>query len=632
MKEMLLICCGLALAIALQAQIIRVPADYPTIQKGINAASSGDTVLVAEGTYYEQINFKGKKPLVVASQFLMDGNTSHIDKTIIDGSQITKIDSASVVYFISGEDTTSILCGFTITRGKGTQSIAGGNTFRSGGGVFLDVSGAKIIYNYFKENHLNDTLPGNAQVVYGAGLDCGTTMEVHWVVIDNNVINNNSCFSRGVQSGGAGFTVWYNSRITNNTISNNICTSKGNASVFGGGFACAPAGTLPVTSIFQHNIIKNNLAESQNNFAGGAGGGFQEVTGIFSDNEVNGNQAFCGTTSEGTSGVLIYAPKDGSISRNNTFRENSGSTYGGLYMETYGNFNTNRVLVENNYFYDNVAKKGGAFTTHDVPVKLQNNVFSGNHSERGGAICLERGINTNVIHLATLINNSFSRNTASYGGAIASTDSKPLIINSVFWGDSADYGREIYMFGNDKVEIANSIINDSLITGTFIDGGSILNQDPLFTDSVLLTTKSCSPCIDAGIVSYTCSHNETIFAPALDKTGIPRPLESKYDIGAYELEFSGDGIPEIQTNMPYAAWPNPFTSIINFNYTIEESSLVTLRVFDSYGRLVAEPVNEFQLIGEHKVTWNSEGLTAGIYYSRLQAGEQISSVKIIKMK
>jgi len=94
------------------AQIIHVPADQPTIQEGINVAINGDTVLVADSTYYENINFKGKA-ITVASNFILDGDTSHISNTIIDGSQPEHPDSASVVRFISGEDTTSIIQGFT---------------------------------------------------------------------------------------------------------------------------------------------------------------------------------------------------------------------------------------------------------------------------------------------------------------------------------------------------------------------------------------------------------------------------------------------------------------------------------------------------------------------------------------
>ncbi len=115
--KLLLIVFLLNVSYILIAQIIHVPGDQPTIQDGINVANNGDTVLVAEDTYFENINFRGKA-ITVASNFIQYGDTTHINNTIINGSQPSYPDSASVVSFISGEDTTSVISGFTITGGR----------------------------------------------------------------------------------------------------------------------------------------------------------------------------------------------------------------------------------------------------------------------------------------------------------------------------------------------------------------------------------------------------------------------------------------------------------------------------------------------------------------------------------
>src|SRR6266436_2220044 len=62
-----LLCLAALSAAPVTASIIHVPGDRPTIQAGINAASSGDIVLVAPGTYIENINFMGKAITVKSS-------------------------------------------------------------------------------------------------------------------------------------------------------------------------------------------------------------------------------------------------------------------------------------------------------------------------------------------------------------------------------------------------------------------------------------------------------------------------------------------------------------------------------------------------------------------------------------
>jgi len=538
MKKLLLFLCSFVATAALQAQIIHVPGDYPTIQQGISAANPGDTVLVAEGTYFEQINFLGKKPLMVASEFLMDGDTSHISNTVIDGSELTNMNNASVVYYTSGEDTTSIICGFTIQHGKGTYTPDNFN-LRHGGGIWISGAGAKIIHNRITHNTLDDTQPVNGNGVGGGGIGTPWEDSNFWIVITDNTIDSNTCISEDFTAYGGGIGTCYNSRIVNNIIAYNTCSGLQNAIGESAGIDCGQDAAWPsqVVMIIEHNTIMHNLAQSENNWALAAGVWGSSVQIVFSNNEVACNTVVStgGTNAGGVGGFYLWRPDPGSVIRNNVFKGNvSNMPTGGLSLEN-DEILDNTVLVENNYFFDNVASGAGAFAALSVPVILQNNVFSGNQAENwGGAVYLCDYLNQSVDHLATLINNSFSGNTATnYGGAIFSSGIDPIILNSIFWQDSATNGMEIYTeLGT--LEIAYSDIDPALIQGTYIDGGGLINEDPLFESPIYLDPGYTSPCIDQGILDYTCSHGKTVTAPEYDINGRPRPRGNGVDMGAYE--------------------------------------------------------------------------------------------------
>jgi len=112
------------------ASELLVPSQYLTIQSAIDAADDGDSVIVEVGTYTENINLRGKAITLRSSN---PDNWQTIQSTVIDGNK-----NASCVVFNSGETSSSVLEGFTLVDGAGTNvdynngqitGIAGGAIF-----------------------------------------------------------------------------------------------------------------------------------------------------------------------------------------------------------------------------------------------------------------------------------------------------------------------------------------------------------------------------------------------------------------------------------------------------------------------------------------------------------------------
>jgi len=215
----------------LTGSVLHVPAEYATIQAAIDASLPGDTVLVAAGTYPENIRFLGKAITVTS----VDG----ADFTVIDGSTPPDPDSASVVSFIDGEGSDSVLEGFTLSGGTGTKS---GDT-SMGGGILILGSSPTVHANIVTGNSLT-----SVQNCYGGGILCTLSSSP---VINGNTITGNTVFSTDGNGYGGGVCYNYESspEITCNVILQNT-------SEFGGGVY----GKHASQAVIQNNVICQNEA------------------------------------------------------------------------------------------------------------------------------------------------------------------------------------------------------------------------------------------------------------------------------------------------------------------------------------------------------------------------------------
>jgi len=289
---------------------IRIPQDHSSIQEGIDHAVDGDTILVAPGTYHENINFLGKK-IVLASHFILKEDTTKISRTILDGSKPDNKDSASVVSFVSGEDSSSVIIGFTIQNGEATLILEPKGY--GGGGILCKSSSPKIIRNIIQNNSayaygggiycqhgspqiIQNTVMLNNTNTFGGGIFCNKASPK----IEENILQYNS-----VTYGRGGGIHCYSSvaLIKRNLIVGNTCYLEG------GGVCCE--------SLSAALIINNTFVRNQG--VGGSGIGCIKSS---SPEIVNNIISFGG-------GVSVWCDKSSNpVMTHNDFWKNQGEHYG----------------------------------------------------------------------------------------------------------------------------------------------------------------------------------------------------------------------------------------------------------------------------------------------------------------
>jgi hypothetical protein len=310
---------ALAVAASTNAAVIHVPADYSTIQAAVDAAASGDEILIAAGTYREQVLIAGKNLTLVgepgavleafegmAPTFAPYGDSSvktllaialcdnvTVSGLTLDGLHLAEANGPQMVGIIfhgsSGRVDHCLIKGFRPASGLGGQLDVDGVGVGAGNFAYLGrpLQEVQVFTNRFEDNHL--------------AIGVVATPEVPNEVRLRFSIQGNTIIGAGPTATGTQAGVWIRAG-TSGEVSDNIITGHfftGGGLSFSLGISASSSG-LPVR--YNHNYFQNNQIGLFTQYGQGSqfvnnafeGPGYGIVTSDSGDQIVN-NQ-FAGST------------------------------------------------------------------------------------------------------------------------------------------------------------------------------------------------------------------------------------------------------------------------------------------------------------------------------------------------
>lgn len=565
--------------VILFSQIIHIPADYPTIQAGIDASDPGATIVVDEGTYVERLVIS-EKPVTLGSKYLENGDTSYISKTIIDGN-----DKGSVVTFDGESIKPTYFTGFTIING-------GGNDQLSGGGIVLIGSSPELDHLVIKSN---EARRGGGIAVLGNS---------HLKLNNSRLVNNSAS-----KKGGAIYAFNSSSEIDGCYFSQNI------ANGISGGAVCFEVN--PDGEGEEINFIKNSEFV-ENACANGYTGGLYidqsgEGTGILT---ILDYCRFTDNTGKGNAALSVKGIHSMFNIRNCLFQGNEAGEFTGGASFTV---NSSGRLV-NCLFFDNHAgtdngnsNAGGATVWGGAQVDFVNCSFVENTASYGAGLSVGSG------------GRSMALNCIFWGN---SNDQIALL-------DYDGNGGELH---TDFINIQDGVDGISVSENSFLETGPEVNSlDPeLITNGKYpCQLKNLSPCIDGGtpdtsglkIPKYDLLGNLRVYDGDSNSAAI-------IDLGPYEYGSNPIGIFNIKISDPQlSVFPNPFSVSTTIEYELRQPETVQITIYNHLGKQL-DIIQQKQSSGKQQMVWNAEGLPSGVYYCVLKTNSAHAgqTMKMIKLK
>ena len=117
-------------------------------------------------------------------------------------------------------------------------------------------------------------------------------------------------------------------------------------------------------------------------------------------------------------------------------------------------------------------------------------------------------------------------------------------------------------------------------------------------------------------------------------------LESSNNYLNVDVVLTADGLTSVKSESnnvvtTYALsqnYPNPFNPSTSISYQLPVNGFVTIKVYNIIGKEIATLVNAYQQSGNYSKEFNANGLTSGVYFYTIKAGNFSATKKMILMK
>ncbi|MBL7033162.1 MAG: right-handed parallel beta-helix repeat-containing protein [Candidatus Delongbacteria bacterium] len=666
------------------ATTILVPADQPTIQEGLDTAVAGDTVLVSAGTYHETINWPAVNGITLigssAADCIIDGFALFASVILFAeelGGIITSSTSITGFTLINGTDPEDGLGGGICLHSSSPRLSAmtiRDNTAAYGAGIYcsnsdLSMSNLTIINNSAEINgggiacvassptlsdlsvngngarngagiHLSDNsgptitnsnINGNSANGYGGGF-CSDSS---YASLNNLTIISNSALESESGYGGGIYCSFSDISVVDATIIGNAAeldgggiacfnsspiledlTISGNAARYGAGIHLSDYSSPTITN----STISDNSAHA---FGGGlscyddASPYLENVT--ISDNyaHLDGGGVFCSWWSipqlvnveifnnegDDEGGGVFCSWYSGMDLFNVRITDNIANSGGGLSCAWHVNLILEDVLIQ-----ENSATTGGGIWSRTSSVSLTQVLVTENYASNGaGLFTDESDLELNYVTL--------TGNTATTsGGGLFCDESSPNLTNCILWHNAP---QEVFFsdfWGASDITVACSDLEGGEAGIATNDNGTVfwldnnLEEDPLFCDPVVgdyfLALESPCRSDSCGYMGYS-----------------DEPC-----IGFGESVFENRELPA--TAGLIRNYPNPFNPTTSIDYHLTAASQVVISIYNINGQRVELLENGFFAAGYYTVQWQPAGLSSGIYFAQLQAGELRDVMKV----